>query len=197
MGSAPAQTHQARPRRTAEARRAAAAGASSASSRRSSSREGPAGRRRFSSASSLKSSSSMAVGCSQFAAQGGERITIARSRGVGRKVELLRDLIEREVAPDLEPEHLALFIGQFPERSLDRFAPIGAFPRSLEDRRRGLAPPVGPSLAGRAPRFAPAQIDRRAPHRRDQERHRFTRQRSLVPPKPHEGFLHNVLGICR
>lgn len=50
-------------------------------------------------------------------------------------------------------------------------------------------------LTGSAPIIPAGQIDRGAPNGCDQERLGIAGQMPLVPPKPDEGFLHDVFGI--
>src|SRR3954471_8788195 len=61
----------------------------------------------------------MAICGDQFFAESGERVAITRSRGIRRNRKLSRDLIEGELAPNLEHENFPLLAGQAAQRPFD------------------------------------------------------------------------------
>ena len=77
----------------------------------------------------------MAVGGSQVIAQRSESVAVARRGSVGRQVELVRNLLERELAPDFEDEHFALLGRKAMERVFDRPPPLFVLDRRPKPAR--------------------------------------------------------------
>jgi hypothetical protein len=102
----------------------------------------------------------MAKGLQLFA-QRRQRIAVAGSRRVGRNVERRADLLEGELLPDLEDEHLALIRRQPLEGDLDLDAPlISLAGQFFKFGVLMFDSAIGLFLASRAAVFAPGQVQR-------------------------------------
>jgi hypothetical protein len=157
--------------------------------------DGAAGFRRFSSASRASNSLSMAVGSDQFLTECGERVTIARSDGVGGQSELRCDLSEGKLPPNLEDEDFPLLSRQTQKSGLDCASTLVAFGRRREERGFILIVTFGLELAPGAPCVSPRKVHCGSANGGNHQCERLTAEISLMAPESNESFLQNILSV--
>jgi len=102
-------------------------------------------------------------------------------------------LFKSESRPNFKNEDLALIGGNSAQRVLDG----GALIVILEFRReqRHICGLLGIGFTPRSPIVLPKEVERSAPDGGDQQWHRVAAELPLMPPKPDERFLDDVVGI--